>query len=52
MKIMMKLLLLISVVSLSGCNTWQAIKDDTSDAGETIGKAAQKTGEMIKEALK
>ena len=48
----MRLLTFIAVVFiLASCsNTWEGIKEDSKDAGQAIGEAAETAGKKIKEA--
>jgi len=51
MKFVTVFLLVSCIAVLSACgNTWQGIKKDSSEAGKSIGEAAESAGKAIKEA--
>ena len=50
MKFVIRLLVVFSLVVLTGCNTWEGFKKDSSKAGKAIGEAAESAGKSIKEA--
>ncbi len=51
MKSVIRLLVVCSLVVLSACgNTWEGVKEDSSEAGKAIGEAAESAGKAIKEA--
>ena len=51
MKFVIRSLTVFALVVLSACgNTWEGVKQDSSEAGKAIGEATESAGKAIKEA--
>lgn len=48
---MRKFILFFLVMFLFSCKTWEGIKEDSRDIGESVGKAAETAGKNIKKAM-